>query len=205
MEIALRSVKGGSAGAVQVSDAMFSRPYNEGLVHEVVTAWLAGARAGTKAQKTRAEVRGGGIKPWKQKGTGRARAGTIRGPIWRGGGRTFAAVPRSHAVKVNRKAYRAAIGMILSELVRQQRLVVVDDISMERPKTKDLLAQLAGLGVRDALIVTNAPSDALRLAARNVHTLDVLDAGHTDPVSLIGFEHVVMTADAIRKIEGLYA
>ena len=176
---------------IQVSEATFGREFSEALVHQVVTAYLAGARAGTKAQKNRSAVRGGGAKPWRQKGTGRARAGTIRSPIWRGGGVTFAAMPRDHAHKVNRKMYRGALQAILSELVRQDRLVVVDALDLAEAKTKLLVARLAELGVEKGLIVTS----------RNVPGVYAVDVSGIDPVSLVGAEKVVITVDAIKKIQ----
>ncbi|MFV8835820.1 50S ribosomal protein L4 [Aquisalimonas sp. APHAB1-3] len=188
-------------GKVTVSDAAFGREFNEGLVHQVVTAYLAGGRAGTKAQKSRSDVSGGGSKPWRQKGTGRARAGTIRSPIWRSGGKTFAARPRDFSQKVNRKAYRAAISSIFSELARQDRLVVVDAFEVEEPKTKALLAKLTGMGTTNALIVTEADSDNLYLASRNLRGVDVTDSAGLDPVSLVAFEKVVITVDALKRVE----
>ena len=190
-----------SGGKVTVSDAAFGREFNEGLVHEVVTAYLAGGRSGTKAQKTRSDVSGGGSKPWRQKGTGRARAGTIRSPLWRSGGRAFAARPRDFGKKVNRKAYRAALQSILSELVRQERLVIVDDLRVEEPRTKALLAKLKELGTENALLVTEDVDENLYLASRNVASVDVSDTLGLDPVRLIGFERVVMTQDALKRVE----
>lgn len=191
-----------SAGSVAVSDETFACPFNEALVHQVVTAYLAGARAGTRAQKTRSEVSGGGAKPWRQKGSGRARAGSIRSPLWRGGGKTFAAVPVDHSQKVNRKMYRAAMRSILSELVRQERLLVVDAIGVEEPKTRTLLARLKDLGVDGkALLVVEGIDEALYLAARNVRGVEVIDGVSVDPVNLIRFEKVVMTAEALKNIE----
>ncbi|MBA1148912.1 50S ribosomal protein L4 [Ectothiorhodospiraceae bacterium WFHF3C12] len=201
MELQLREGTGKSAGKVDVSDATFGKEFNETLVHQVVVAYMAGARAGTKAQKTRAEVRGGGSKPWRQKGTGRARAGSIRSPIWRGGGRTFAAVPRDHSQKVNRKMYRGALRSILSELARQDRLVVVKAFELKEPKTKGLLERLDKLKVENALIVTEDVSENIYLAARNLANVDVRDVAGLDPVSLIGHENVVITVDAVRRIE----
>jgi large subunit ribosomal protein L4 len=186
---------------IQVSDATFGREFSEALVHQVVTAYLAGARAGTKAQKNRSAVRGGGKKPWKQKGTGRARAGTIRSPIWRGGGVTFAATPRDHAQKVNRKMYRGALQTILSELVRQDRLVVVSALELEEPKSKALLARLAELGVKKGLIVTAAVNENLYLASRNLPGVYAVDVAGIDPVSLVAAEKVVITVDAIEKVQ----
>jgi large subunit ribosomal protein L4 len=193
------TVAGGNA--INVSEATFGRDFSEALVHQVVTAYLAGGRAGTKAQKTRSDVRGGGRKPWKQKGTGRARAGTIRSPLWRGGGRTFAARPRDHSQKVNRKMYRGALQAILSELVRQDRLVVLDKFDLSAPKTSELLAKLADLGVEKGLIITAQVDGNLFLATRNVPNIYVLDVAGLDPVSLVAADKVIMTVDAVKKIE----
>lgn len=189
------------AGTVEVSDATFGKEFNEALVHQVVTAYLAGGRQGTRAQKTRSEVRGGGKKPWRQKGTGRARAGTIRSPLWRSGGVTFAARPQDYTQKVNRKMYRAAMRAILSELVRQERLVAVDAISVDAPKTKQLVAKLEELGLEKALIVTEEVDEKLYLAARNIPNVDVVDVAAADPVSLIAFDKVLVTVSALRKFE----
>ena len=186
---------------VVVSAVTFGQDFNEHLVHQVVNAYLAKARSGTHKQKTRAEVRGGGIKPWKQKGTGRARAGSIRSPIWRTGGKTFAAVPADYSQKVNKKMYQGAMRSILSELVRQERLVLVKDLSIESPKTKQLLIKLKDFGVRDALLVVDKWDANLYLAARNVSDIDVCEALSLDPVSLIKYEKVVMTAQAVNKIQ----
>jgi large subunit ribosomal protein L4 len=193
------TVAGGNA--INVSEATFGRDFSEALVHQVVTAYLAGGRAGTKAQKTRSDVRGGGRKPWKQKGTGRARAGTIRSPLWRGGGRTFAARPRDHSQKVNRKMYRGALQAILSELVRQDRLVVLDKFDLSAPKTSELRAKLADLGFEKGLIVTAQVDGNLFLATRNVPNVYALDVAGLDPVSLVAADKVVMTVDAVKKIE----
>lgn len=196
MELA---VAGGNA--IKVSDATFGRDFSEPLVHQVVTAYLAGARSGTKAQKNRSDVRGGGRKPWRQKGTGRARSGTIRSPIWRGGGATFAARPQDHSQKVNRKMYRGALQAILSELVRQERLIVLDSIELSAPKTSELLAKLSDLGFEKGLIVTPEVEGNLFLATRNVPNVYALDVASLDPVSLVGADKVVMTVDAVKKIE----
>jgi large subunit ribosomal protein L4 len=196
MELA---VTGGSA--IEVSNATFGRDFSEALVHQVVTAYLAGARKGTKAQKTRSEVRGGGKKPWAQKGTGRARAGTIRSPLWRGGGVTFAARPQDHSQKVNRKMYRGALQAILSELVRQDRLVVLDAFELSAPKTSELLAKLSKLDFAKGLIVTSEVNGNLFLATRNVPNVYAVDVAGLDPVSLVGAEKVIMTVDAVKKIE----
>jgi large subunit ribosomal protein L4 len=190
-----------TSGTLSVSDAAFAREYNEALVHQVVTAYLAGARQGTRAQKTRSEVSGGGKKPWRQKGTGRARAGTIRSPIWRSGGVTFAAKPQDHSQKVNRKMYRAAVRSILSELARQERLVVVESFDVEMPKTKLLVKQLGDFGLDNVLIVSTEVGENLYLASRNLHGVDVRDVESVDPVSLIAYEKVVVTVDAIKKLE----
>lgn len=194
---------GAAAGTVQVSDVTFAREFNEDLVHQVVVAYMAGARQGTRAQKTRSDVRGGGKKPWRQKGTGRARAGTIRSPIWRGGGVTFAARPQDHSQKVNRKMYRAAICAILSELARQERLVVVEEFTLNEPKTKLLVQSLGEYGLKGALVVTEEVNGNLYLAARNLHDVDVRDVSGVDPVSLIGYEKVVVTVAALKKFEEL--
>ena len=196
MELA---VAGGNA--IKVSEATFGRDFSEALVHQVVTAYLAGARSGTKAQKTRSDVRGGGRKPWKQKGTGRARAGTIRSPLWRGGGRTFAARPRDHAQKVNRKMYRGALQAILSELVRQERLVVMDTFELSTPKTSELVTKIGGLDFEKGLIVTAEVDGNLFLATRNIPNVFVLDVVGLDPVSLVAADKVIMTVDAVKKIE----
>ncbi|WP_293266683.1 50S ribosomal protein L4 [Neptunomonas sp.] len=191
----------GANGSVEVSDLAFGKEFNEALVHQVVNAYLAGARQGTKAQKTRSEVSGGGAKPFRQKGTGRARAGTIRSPIWRSGGVTFAAKPRSYSQKVNKKMYRAAMRCIFSELVRQDRLVVVDQFSMDTPKTKQFIAKMKEFDLASALIVTEDVEANLYLAARNVPHVDVRDVAGIDPVSLVGFDKVVVTVPALKKIE----
>jgi large subunit ribosomal protein L4 len=201
--VELSIVKPGNtdAGKVSVSDVAFAREYNEDLVHQVVTAYLAGARQGTRAQKNRAAVRGGGRKPWRQKGTGRARAGTIRSPIWRSGGVTFAAQPQDHGQKVNRKMYRAALRSIMSELARQERLVVVESLDVEAPKTKLLVKQLADYGLDNVLIVGSEVGENLYLAARNLHKVDVRDVDAVDPVSLIAYDKVMVTVDAVKKFE----
>jgi large subunit ribosomal protein L4 len=201
--VELNVVKAGNAdaGKVSVSDVAFAKEYNEDLVHQVVTAYMAGSRQGTRAQKNRAAVSGGGKKPWRQKGTGRARAGTIRSPIWRSGGVTFAAQPQDHSQKVNRKMYRAALRTIMSELARQERLVVVESLDLERPKTKLLLEQLGGYGVDNALIVSAEVNENLYLASRNLHKVDVRDVDGVDPVSLIAHDKVIVTVDAVKKLE----
>lgn len=196
MQLATRNGAG-----VDVSDSVFGAEYNEALVHQVVVAYMAGARAGTKAQKNRSAVRGGGAKPFRQKGTGRARAGTTRGPIWRGGGRSFAAQPRSYAQKVNRKMYRGAVRSILSELARSERLSVVQDLVLSEAKTKELVAKLGEFGLRDVLILVDAFDEKLFLAARNLPHVDVMTAHEVDPVSMVAFEHVLATESAVRRLE----
>ncbi len=186
---------------ITVSDAVFAADYKESLVHQQVTAYMAAGRAGTRAQKNRSAVRGGGAKPWRQKGTGRARAGTIRSPLWRSGGVTFAAQPRDYTQKVNRKMYRAGIRSILSELARQNRLVVVEDITVDAPKTKQLLGKLADLGVSRTLIVTETGDEKLYLSARNLPNVEVSDVAGLNPVNLVRYEHVVATVGAVRAIE----
>jgi len=193
------AVAGGNA--IKVSSATFGRDFSEALVHQVVTAYLAGGRAGSKAQKTRSEVSGGGKRPWRQKGTGRARAGTIRSPLWRGGGRTFAARPQDHSQKVNRKMYRGALQAILSELVRQERLVVLDGIELNAPKTSELLKKLSQLDFAKGLIITAEVENNLFLAARNIPNVYALDVAALDPVSLVAADKVIMTVDAVKKIE----
>ena len=194
----LKTVTG---AAVELSDTAFGREFNEALVHQVVTAYLAGARQGTRAQKTRAEVSGGGIKPWRQKGTGRARAGSIRSPIWRSGGRAFAAKPQDWSQKVNRKMYRGAMQCILAELVRQERLILVEELSISAPKTKELIAKLSDLGAPRALIVTKEVDENLYLAARNIPHVNVLGTSEVDPVSLIAFDKVIMSVEAAKQFE----
>ena len=189
------------SGSVDVAEAAFGVAYNQPLIHQVVTAYLAGARAGTKAQKNRAAVRGGGAKPWNQKGTGRARAGTIRSPIWVGGGRTFAAQPRDHDQKVNKKMYRAALRSMLSELVRQDRLVVVESLELDAPKTKLLATRLKALELSNVLILNEAFDEKLFLAARNLAHVGICDAASIDPVVLIRFEKVLVTLPALKLLE----
>ena len=195
----------GGAGSVDLADGTFAADYNEALVHQVVTAYMAGSRRGTKSQKSRAEVRGGGAKPWRQKGLGRARAGSIRSPIWRGGGATFAAKPRSFEQKVNRKMYRGAMRSILSELIRRERLIVVEDFAIEKPKTKDMVARLSALGLADVLIVTAEQDDTLALASRNLRRVTVQRCTEVSPVSLLAFDKVLMTVVAAKRIEERFA
>ncbi len=201
MELVLKDAK----SALEVSETTFGRDFNEALVHQVVVAYAANARQGTRAQKTRAEVNGSGKKPWRQKGTGRARAGGVKGPIWRGGGVTFAAKTQDHSQKVNKKMYRGALKSILSELVRQDRLVVVESFSVEAPKTKELKAKLKAMNLEDVLIVTSEVDENLFLAARNLYKVDVRDVAGLDPVSLIAFNTVLVTADAVKQIEEMLA
>lgn len=190
-----------SGTAVSLSDTAFARDFNEGLVHQAVTAYLAGARSGTKAQKNRSAARGGGIKPWRQKGTGRARAGTSRSPLWRSGGVTFAAQPRNFEQKMNRKQYRAAMQCIFSELARQDRLVLVDEFKADEPKTKAMVAKLKDLDLNDVLIVTEEVDENLYLSVRNIPYIGICDVAALDPASLIRFEKVLMTVDAAKKVE----
>lgn len=202
MELNLLAAGGSKSGAVTLSDAVFGKEFNESLVHQVVTAYLAGARQGTVAQKTRSDVAGGGAKPWRQKGTGRARAGTIRSPLWRGGGVTFAARPQNFAQKVNRKMYRGALCAILSELVRQDRLVAVESFTLAEAKTKALLVKLKEMGLEgNVLVVTEELDENLYLAARNLVGIDVRDVAALDPVSLVAFDKVVVSVNALKQIE----
>lgn len=192
----------GAAGKdLQVSELAFGKEFNESLIHQVVTAYMAAGRSGTKAQKTRAEVSGGGIKPWRQKGTGRARAGSIRSPIWVGGGRAFAAKPRSFEQKVNRKMYRGAMRSLLSELIRQGRLIVVETFEVAEPKTRLFVEQMKALGVAGGLFVIEAFEEKLWLASRNLPNVELLEAAALDPVSLLRHENVVMTVAALRRVE----
>jgi large subunit ribosomal protein L4 len=190
---------------VSVSDESFAKEFNESLVHQVVVTYMAGARQGSVKQKTRSEVNGGGKKPWRQKGTGRARAGTTRGPIWRSGGVTFAARPQDHSKKINKKMYRGALRCILSELIRQERLLIVDDFTLEDHKTKGLVQKLSEFDLKDVLIVSEEIDKNLYLASRNLYKVDVRDAAAVDPVSLIGFDKVLMTVPALKKVEGMLA
>lgn len=188
-------------GTVSVSDETFGKEFNEALVHQTVVTYMAGARQGTVQQKTRSDVKGGGRKPWRQKGTGRARAGTTRSPIWRSGGVTFAARPQDHSKKLNRKMYRGAMRCILSELLRQDRLIIVEQFALDSHKTKDLASKLKEFALDNVLIVAEEVAENLYLAARNLHNVDVLDVAGLDPVSLIGFEKVMMTVPALKKVE----
>lgn len=202
MNINVVTMPGGNAVSThQASETVFGAVYNEPLIHQVVTAVLAGARSGTHAQKTRTQVRGGGIKPWKQKGSGRARAGSIRSPLWRGGGKIFAAVPASYAQKVNKKMYRGALRSILSELLRQGRLVVVEELSSETPKTSELVKKLKDFGNEKVLLISSEVGENLFLASRNLINVDVLDVDAIDPVSLVGFDKVVFSVSAMKQLE----
>lgn len=197
------SIVGADKADVEVSEVTFGREYNEALVHQVVTAFMAGARQGTRGQKTRSQVSGGGTKPWRQKGTGRARAGTIRSPIWRSGGVTFAAKPQDHSHKVNRKMYRGAMRSILSELVRQDRIIVVDSLELDQPKTKAFIDKMNGFGLagNSVLAISEEVNENLYLAARNVSKASVRDVASADPVSLVGHDKVVITVSALKKFE----
>ena len=199
MELHMHKTAGSQS--ITLSDAAFGNAFNESLVHQVVTAFLAGGRAGTKAQKTRAMVRGGGKKPRPQKGSGQSRAGSIRSPLWRGGGKVFAAVTRDHSQKVNRKMYQGALRSIVSELVRQDRVVVLPEFGVSAPKTKELAGKLKALDLDNVLIVTENVDEKLYLASRNLPNVEVRDATAVDPVSLIGFEKVLFTLPSIRRLE----
>jgi len=204
MELSL-ALPGNKTGKekISLSDDAFGREFNEPLVHQTVVTYLAGARQGSVKQKTRSEVRGGGRKPWRQKGTGRARAGTIRSPIWRSGGVTFAARPQDHSKKLNKKMYRGAMQCILSELIRQDRLIIVNEFALDSHKTKALVEKLKDFDLENVLIVSDQVEQNLYLAARNLHKVDVLDASGLDPVSLIGFEKVLITVPALKKVEAM--
>ena len=197
MKLSIHNEKTG----VTVDKELFGAEFNGPLVHQVVTAYMAAGRSGTKAQKTRAEVRGGGKKPWKQKGTGRARAGTIRSPLWRGGGIIFAAKPRSFEQKVNRKMYRGALASILSELNRLERLIVVKELAVKEPKTRLLASELAALKADNVLLVTNGDDRNLFLAARNLPNVDICPVDEVDPVALVAREKLVITVDALKRLQ----
>jgi len=205
MDIAIAAPGKKTGKKVSVSDDSFAKAYNESLVHQVVVTYMAGGRQGSVKQLTRSEVSGGGKKPWRQKGTGRARSGTTRSPIWRSGGVTFAAVPQDHSKKINKKMYRGALRCILSELIRQDRLMVVDEFTLENHKTKSLLQKLSELDLQNVLIVSEEVDKNLYLASRNLYKVDVMDAEGVDPVSLIGFEKVLITVPALKKVEGMLA
>jgi large subunit ribosomal protein L4 len=201
MELKIQTAGKKKTGSMTVADSVFSAEFNEPLIHQVLTSYLAGARSGTKAQKTRSEVRGGGKKPWAQKGTGRARAGTIRSPLWRSGGVTFAAKPQDHSKKLNKKMYRGAMRSILSELVRQDRFICIDEFDVAESKTKLVKEKLESLGLEDVLIVTEELTENLYFGIRNLPKADVIDSNEIDPYSLIGFEKVLMTQAAVEKVE----
>ena len=190
-----------NGSALKVSDDVFGADYNEALIHQAVTAFQAGSRQGTRGQKNRSAVSGGGAKPWRQKGTGRARAGTSRSPIWRGGGKTFPATTQDHSQKMNRKAYRIAMRSILSELVRQKRLIVADDFTVAEPKTKQLVARMKDMQIDDVLVITHDVDENLALASRNLYHVGIIDPQEINPLSLIGFDKVIVTSEAIKQIE----
>ena len=201
MELQVKNLSDQADRMLTVPEQVFDREFNEALVHQIIVAYLAGGRAGTRAQKNRAAVRGGGAKPWRQKGTGRARAGTIRSPLWRGGGVTFAARPQDHSQKVNRKMYRAALRAIFSELLRQERLLVVDALTLAEPRTRLMTALLAKLGIVDNVLLVNEALDKnVYLAARNLPNVEVCEVAGLDPVSLIRFDKVVITAGAVARV-----
>jgi len=206
MDLQLTTATGkASSKTLTVSDVAFAREYNQALIHQVVTAYMSAARSGTRATKNRAAVSGGGAKPWRQKGTGRARAGTTRGPIWRAGGTAFPIAPQNYTQKVNKKMYRGAMSSILSELVRQERLLVVDGMKVDAPKTKELAEKLKKLGLEDVLIVVDDLDDNLALASRNLFKVEVCSASEINPVALLSRDKVVMTVDAVKKVEGMFA
>tara|TARA_B100001013_G_scaffold253482_1_gene157929 strand:- start:257 stop:874 length:618 start_codon:yes stop_codon:yes gene_type:complete len=201
MELKIEKSGKKQAGTMSVADNVFAAKFNEPLIHQVLVSYMAGSRSGTKAQKSRSEVRGGGKKPWRQKGTGRARAGTIRSPIWRGGGVTFAAKPRDFSKKINKKMFRGAMRSIFSELVRQERFVCVDEFDVSESKTKLVKEKLDKLGLKEVLIITEGLSENLYLGVRNIPKVDVMDSNEIDPYSLIGFEKVLITQAAVEKVE----
>ena len=203
MKVKELNLKTHKSTSQEVSDDIFDRTYNESLVHQITTAYMAGGRSGSKAQKNRAAVSGGGKKPWKQKGTGRARAGTSRGPIWRSGGVTFAAQPKSFSQKVNKKMYKGAISVIFSELLRKDRLKVVSDFEVAEPKTKNITSLMKSLNLKDALLMTDELDENLYLSSRNLDHVGVCDTQSIDPVSLIGYENVVLTKAALKKVEAM--
>ncbi len=201
MELKIEKSGKKKAGTMSVADNVFAAKFNEPLIHQVLVSYMAGSRSGTKAQKSRSEVRGGGKKPWRQKGTGRARAGTIRSPIWRGGGVTFAAKSRDFSKKINKKMFRGAMRSIFSELVRQERFVCVDEFDVSESKTKLVKEKLDKLGLKEVLIITEGLSENLYLGVRNIPKVDVMDSNEIDPYSLIGFEKVLITQAAVEKVE----
>jgi large subunit ribosomal protein L4 len=203
MKLKVLNISTNDTTTTEVADVIFARDYNQSLVHQITNAYMAGGRQGSKAQKNRSAVSGGGKKPWNQKGTGRARAGTSRGPIWRSGGVTFAAQPRSYAQKVNKKMYKGAISVIFSELVRTNRLKIVNDFNVKDAKTKNIVALLKSLDVKDALLMTDELDENLYLSSRNLYHVGVCDTQSIDPVSLIGYQNVVVTETALKKIEAM--
>ena len=203
MKVKVLNLKTNKSTSQEVSENIFGRDYNESLVHQITTAYMAAGRSGTKAQKNRSAVSGGGKKPWKQKGTGRARAGTSRGPIWRSGGVTFAAKPRDYSQKVNKKMYKGAISVILSELLRKDRLKIVSDLEIKEPKTKNITSLMKLLDLKDALLMTDELNENLYLSSRNLYHVGVCDTQSIDPVSLIGYENVVLTKAALKKVEAM--
>lgn len=205
MELKLKQADNKVDGRITVSDSIFATKYNEALIHQTLIAFMAGSRAGTKAQKNRSDVRGGGRKPRKQKGTGRARSGTIRSPIWRGGGVTFAARPKDHSQKLNKKMYRGAMRSILAELVRQERLMLIDEFSIDAPKTKDMVALLKLLGLSEVLIVTTKTTENLALSTRNISHVDVVETEEINPYVLIAYNKILMTQGALTRVEELLA
>ena len=203
MKVKVLNLKTNKSTSQEVSDVVFARNYNESLVHQITTAYMATGRSGSKAQKNRSAVRGGGKKPWRQKGTGRARAGTSRGPIWRSGGVTFASQPRSYTQKINKKMYKGAISVILSELLRTGRLKVVSELDITEPKTKNITSLMNSLNIKDALLMTDELDENLYLSSRNLYHVGVCDTQSIDPVSLIGYDNVVMTKAALKKVEAM--
>lgn len=201
MELAVRNEAGSDVSAIEVNEAVFGTRFNEALIHQVITAYLSAGRAGTRAQKSRAEVSGGGRKPWRQKGLGRARAGSIRSPLWRGGGVTFAARPTHYEQKVNRKMYRLALRSILSELVRQQRLLILDEFLVTVPKTRELIGRLKNFASGKVLILVDRTDENLRLASRNLDWVEVYEASRVDPVRLVAFDQVLLTVPALKQLE----
>ena len=203
MKVKVLNLKTNKSTSQEVSENIFGRDYNESLVHQITTAYMAAGRSGTKAQKNRSAASGGGKKPWKQKGTGRARAGTSRGPIWRSGGVTFAAKPRDYSQKVNKKMYKGAISVILSELLRKDRLKIVSDLEIKEPKTKNITSLMKLLDLKDALLMTDELDENLYLSSRNLYHIGVCDTQSIDPVSLIGYENVVLTKAALKNVEAM--
>jgi large subunit ribosomal protein L4 len=203
MKVKVLNLKTNKSTSQEISDVVFDRDYNESLVHQITTAYMASGRSGSKAQKNRSDVSGGGKKPWKQKGTGRARAGTTRSPIWRSGGVTFAAQPRNFTQKINKKMYKGAISVIFSELLRTDRLKFVSEFDVNEPKTKNITTLMKSLEVKDALLLTDELDENLYLSSRNLYHVGVCDTQSIDPVSLIGYENVVMTKAALKKVEAM--